>query len=470
MDFFKSRALSGLLGTGIVVIVYLLGKNLFGDKSALFSSSLMTVSMGFVNISHFATVDIASLFWFTSSCLMSVYIFTYKSRKCYILSGLLAGIAAAVKYLGGLALIVLVVAHFLGGKEGRDRNNFILGIVMALVGFLVATAPVTIFSFFEFLDGFITDHFFSINRSLDKPYAFIPLITTDLRNALGVPLYIGAIVGFLYSLKLIKAGEWRNKVILIWAMFLPYYLLIGSQHYLGRLRYVLPIIPFLIILLGKLLHDLLNLKSKSARVISVVSFGMIFIYSLLYTLSSDLQFINDSRSQALAWVLNNVDDGANIEVPTYGPHIPRKRYTVVVQPLSKLWLEKMKKTNSLIKNDKKYILLKAAIQNLNTKIEGNEPNGKLASYKSWYESIIHTYKIEHDEFDDSVKGLENRKPDYVIIDKKQTNKQLYDALRSGKTDYRKVAKFKYYFLPWIDPELEKVNPEIFIYQLNTNNS
>jgi len=73
-------------------------------------------------------------------------------------------------------------------------------------------------------------------------------------------------------------------------------------------------------------------------------------------------------------------------------------------------------------------------------------------------------------FDDSVKGFENRKPDFVILDKKLTSKQLYDSIRAGKTNYKKVAKFKYYFLPWIDPELEKVNPKIFIYQLNNNHS
>jgi len=85
--------------------------------------------------------------------------------------------------------------------------------------------------------------------------------------------------------------------------------------------------------------------------------------------------------------LNNVDDGANIEIPPYpyGPHIPRNRYTVVLQPLDKSWLEKMKGTNSLIKNDNKYILLKGAIQNLNTKIKGKDPNEELVSYKSWYE-------------------------------------------------------------------------------------
>jgi 4-amino-4-deoxy-L-arabinose transferase-like glycosyltransferase len=66
---------------------------------------------------------------------MSGYIFTYGSRKYYILSGLLAGIAAAVKYLGGLALIALLVAHFLSRKEGRNINNLLLGIVMALVDF-----------------------------------------------------------------------------------------------------------------------------------------------------------------------------------------------------------------------------------------------------------------------------------------------------------------------------------------------
>ena len=130
--------------------------------------------MGFVNLSHFASTDIPWMFWFTFSCLMSTYALIYKTRKWYVLSGLFSGFAAAVKYIGGLALVTLVVAHFLR-KERKHNADLAIGLLMALIGFLVAY-PVVIFSFFEFAEGFLKEGFFNIGRGVDEPYSFLPLV------------------------------------------------------------------------------------------------------------------------------------------------------------------------------------------------------------------------------------------------------------------------------------------------------
>ena len=169
--------------------------------------------MGFVNLSHFATTDIPWIFWFTFSCLMSTYALIYKTRKWYVLSGLFLGFAAAVKYIGGLTLVTLVVAHLLS-KERKNIADLAIGLLMALIGFLLAY-PVVIFSFFEFAEGLVRKRAFVIvGRGVNRRLSLASVL--ELRRVLGVPLFLLVIGGILYSLKLFASKASRGKVLLLW--------------------------------------------------------------------------------------------------------------------------------------------------------------------------------------------------------------------------------------------------------------
>ncbi len=454
-----SRVLSALLGTGIVLLIYLSTKALFDYKAALFSSSFLAVSMGLVNLSHFATSDVASIFWFTLSCLMSTYVLLYKTRKWYLLSGLSSGFAAAVKYIGGLALITLIFAHFLGNR--RSSKTLVIGILMALIGFLVAN-PVTIFSTIEFAEGFLKESSFNWARDANGPFAFLGLLS-QLRNSLGIPLLLLCMSGLLYSLKLFVSKGYRVRVLMVWSMIFPHFLLIGSRH-VSELRYIVPVAPFLLILTGKMMGDFTNLRPRVIQVASVVLFGIVIGYSLIYTIAADLQFTNDSRQLALKWVLRNVSERSKIEVTPYGPNIPTDRYHVILRPLNNM----VDDTVALVNSNSIYRFFESV------KAEWFKFGVKEKPYKTWYEANMDAFKSKTDTFDLGVNGLESRAPDYLIVsstyfkrfsdDKFSVEGQFFDSLFSGKTNYKKVAEFKYSFIPWIKPQVEFVNPTIFVYR------
>jgi uncharacterized membrane protein len=179
-----SRTLSALFGAGTVLAAGILAQQLFGPAAALFSALLLAISMGLVNISHFATVDSPSVFWFTVSCLLSSYVLTRGDRKWYLLAGLTAGLAAAVKYVGGLALVTVFVAHFLADKR-RSPQDLLAAVLGAAAGIAVGT-PVLFFAPLEFIEGFVKEAAFTANRNVGSPHVFLALIG-KLRNALGVP-------------------------------------------------------------------------------------------------------------------------------------------------------------------------------------------------------------------------------------------------------------------------------------------
>ena len=69
--YLAARGLTAVLGAGCVALTYLLARRLFDRTTALLAALLLALSVGLVNIAHFATVDVPMLFWMMASYLMS---------------------------------------------------------------------------------------------------------------------------------------------------------------------------------------------------------------------------------------------------------------------------------------------------------------------------------------------------------------------------------------------------------------
>ena len=455
-----SRMLSAVLGSGIVVVMYLLGQMLFNRVAGLIAAFLLTLTMGFVNISHFASTDIASLFWFSLSGLMAGYAFLYGSRRSHLLAGLFAGLAAAVKYVGGLALLALVCAHVLRYKE--IRSILVLGILMGVFGFILGN-PVVLFAFFEFAEGFLEEGAVNAARATDRPVAFLPLIG-ELENALGVPLFILSLFGCVYSFKLLGIRGWRRQALFVWSMLLPYYVLFGSRH-VSTLRYVVPLVPFLHILTGKMMADLLVAKSRALRAASLMVLLLVAGYSLLYVVAADFEFSNDSRYLAARWIRENIPQGSKIEITSYGPPISRSAYVIIERPHD----NRIDRAVSVAMDGNAYQVLYDGLRVLRSYLTGK--SGDL--YVPWYEKAIQRYQSEISAFDISIEGLESRAPDYLVVselyfvrfsgERSSPEAHFFEALFSGQTGYREMAQFKYRLFTWLTPHVEFVNPRIHIF-------
>jgi hypothetical protein len=466
-----SRMLSGLFGTGTVLLAYVLALKLFGRPTALVSALLLGMSMPLVVYSHFATVDVSSTFWFTLSCLISVYVWSIGGPRWSALSGLTAGVAGAVKYLGGLAIVPLIVAHVL--SEKRRKPDLLLAMFMVIVGFLLGS-PVVLFSFIEFLDGFSKEFFFNAARPADVTPVFWVLVEL-LKDAFGLPVFAVSICGLLYSVKLLRTEGERGKVLLVWSMFLPYCLVIGS-HGINLLWYILPIIPFLCILNGKMFGDLLNSEAKWVRTASWVLLGAAASYSLVYTIGADLQFVKDSRYMAAEWIAENVPSGSRIEVACPGSPLPSSGYSVVRRPLNRTESQWMMSSIERRDESQGYVLIQAlalAAERIGRTL-GLATQRK--PYVAWPDRELEKDTQGLREFDFSLKGLELRNPDYVVVCdaliegfsyqnfffKGSTEYQFYDALFRGGTAYKEIKVIRFQFFPWLDVEIPWVNPRIYI--------
>lgn len=121
--YIGGRLVVAIMGVGTVLLVYIIGKTLYGAKAGLAGSAIMTVIPIFVLLSHFIKPDVPMTFWATLSLLFCIYIYRTGNLKWYILSGIATGLSGGSKYPMLLSFLVVITAHFLR-KTPRFRNIF----------------------------------------------------------------------------------------------------------------------------------------------------------------------------------------------------------------------------------------------------------------------------------------------------------------------------------------------------------
>ena len=110
-----ARGLSAVFGTATLCIVYLIGKRVKHEGVGLLAALFLALSSQHVVHSHYCTVDVTLTFFFTLAIYQCLMLFHSDHLLRYVVAGLSIGLAVATKFSGGIALIALIVAHFLKG-------------------------------------------------------------------------------------------------------------------------------------------------------------------------------------------------------------------------------------------------------------------------------------------------------------------------------------------------------------------
>ena len=114
-----------LVGSVLVLVVFLLGRHLIGERAAGFASLLMAVEPTIVGYSRLARIDLSGALWATLAVLLFLLARRRRNAALSITAGIFAGLAAATNPYGLFILPALLAGKFLYG--GRDINDYLLG-------------------------------------------------------------------------------------------------------------------------------------------------------------------------------------------------------------------------------------------------------------------------------------------------------------------------------------------------------
>ncbi len=238
------RAVTAAFGTATVALVYFIGLR-WGTRYALVAAGLMAVMPIHVRESHYVLTEVPLTFFVTLTFLLSLRAHERPHAAAFLWAGVAAGVAAATKYPGALALLLPLLAVWMTHETRPSRvAGALAAMAGAAVAFLVA-APYTLLDLPGFLNGFGT---------LMKSYAGAhppeaPALTylKQLLIALWWPGFLAVIGGTVFGVVRAVNGPGRIRWTLAVVFPIVFFWLLSRQA-LPLGRYLLPLVPFLCIL------------------------------------------------------------------------------------------------------------------------------------------------------------------------------------------------------------------------------
>jgi len=296
--YIVGRTITTFYGIGVLILSFLISKKIFKKEVNSFLTAILILFSPLIILnSSYMYVDIPGLFWVMMCLYFSIKTLENPSYKNFFLTGIFSGLACGTK----ISLFVSIFIPFITSILIYSKN--IKKIILSLI--------------------YITGSFL-ISFGITNPYFFItfPLPLVELKqhtplsfsgkfylNSLGYGIgllpFILCVAGIFLNKDNFKE---KNRILLfIWCIFYFLFISVFSKNYA---RYILPVVPPLIIL--GINYWLENFKIKILR--KTILF-FCFLYSFLYGLSYKSLLIKENvRTEAGKWIKENIPYGKSIGV------------------------------------------------------------------------------------------------------------------------------------------------------------
>ena len=320
-DFFLwGRAVTATFGTLTVLLVYFIGLR-WGTRPALLGAGLMAVMPLHVRESHFVLTDVPATFFVTLTFLLTLRAGERQDGGAFARAGAAAGLAAATKYPGALALLLPLVAIALSPEARPSRlKAAALTCAASAAAFLVA-APYTILDLPAFLDGYAR-----LSASYSVTVTEPPAVTylKHLRNSLQWPAALLAIAGAILAAVRAVKGPGRIRWALV-VLFPIVYLLFISRQNLVFARYLMPLVPFVCLLAAAaVVSGVSGLRRFSIpRALRRALIVGLTVAALLPSAIASVRFNRTfarpgTAAQAYEWISSHVPPGSTVVIESAG--------------------------------------------------------------------------------------------------------------------------------------------------------
>ena len=294
----------------------------------------MAVIPSHVRESHFVLTDVPMTFFVALTLLLSLRAYKKGTVAAFAWAGAAAGLAAATKYNGLIALVMpLCAAYAATTDSGGGRLTRGLAAGGACVAAFVIGAPYTILDLPTFLNQYaaLAGHYRPVGRATDPNWL---VYLKHLRDQLGWPALVFAAAGF--GLAVFRAFTGPGHIRFVMLVLFPaiyFYLIATSSIVFGR--YLLPIIPFACLMAAIAVVSGVSLLRRFdfPRNVRTALIATGTIAALLPPLVNAIRFDRDlggptTQEQAYRWLRGNVAPGSRVIIEGRAVHLPGERYHV----------------------------------------------------------------------------------------------------------------------------------------------
>jgi 4-amino-4-deoxy-L-arabinose transferase-like glycosyltransferase len=271
LSFSTGVAIITCFGVGSVLLVYLIGKTLYGKTTGLVASALFALTPWQIVFSRTFLIDVQCLFFSLLFLLIGIYAIRKDSVGLFMLSGVFLGAAFLTKFYGIFMIFPLAIFYFRNRKQKLRSPLFLVAFFVPLVAFLLiwyqGVCGINILTIFW------QDDFKFHNAAGSMPSSFFTF--NFLIGNLGIYLLAAAVISLLISV--FQTKLFRNflgaDLICVAAIFvvvgIDTFFALGlnySAPYTGAVKYDYQALPFFCLLAAALLSKtqslFLTLKKK----------------------------------------------------------------------------------------------------------------------------------------------------------------------------------------------------------------
>jgi hypothetical protein len=320
---FVARLVNATAGLASVVLVGLLAWRCFSAAIGLAAAAFMAVLPLEAMQAHYASVDSLLTGLFALTLLAGHALATRGTVASALVSGACVGLAFATKYNGLGALGALVVPLVVGGWRGGGWTTRVVALGAAVVagigfGVLVGCPPCVLRSsaMFEEMRGH-----FDITTSGDLQNArlvpslgwvatpYLYELVVSFPSALGWPLWLLSLAGVAVALRRRSLADWMLLVAIA-----TYFLPIGASPLMYP-RYLLPMVPALLVLAARAGVDLAGRSSVGRAAVAAV-----WLYTFVLSAAHVSSISLAQQKEVAAWIAAQpgVRPGTRIATPRRG--------------------------------------------------------------------------------------------------------------------------------------------------------
>ena len=294
-------ALVTLIGLGCTILVYTLGKTLYGKPTAILAATLFALTPWHLALSRCFQIDAQCLFFSLLCLLVGIYAIRKDSFKLFMVSGTIFAIAFLTKFFAVFILIPLAFFYFCYRQNKLKRIRAVVAYFLPLL--LLALLWYEIITGRGLISTTGVDDFKHPNPVGTVPSVFF--IINSFSTALGTLVLIVAALSLIVSL------IYRRR----FAKFLPFDLMClvtilvvgGMNFFLGFglnlsapynnvIKYDYQLLPFVSLLAASIVGKLLLLlnSAKSKKKLSKLTLSVAAVSSVLLAVALliNMNFVN----------------------------------------------------------------------------------------------------------------------------------------------------------------------------------
>jgi YYY domain-containing protein len=356
-----SRSLSAIMDLATILLLFLVGRRLFGETVGLLGALLYSLSVLAIQLSHFGTFDT-----FVTTFSIGCFYFSLRANDNgkwweFVLSGVMAGLAVASKLsalpilaIPAIPLIEHIRLHRLDGlypRPMRGRLPVLLGVLIAAVSaiwtfrvgqpYAFATGNLLDFSFdprwtrdveyWRAIQSGEADAPPSVQWANRTPFVFVlkNLVIWGLGPALGIAALAGLVMA---SVRILTAKRLPPAWLLVLVGWPAFHIVYNGLAFTKTMRYLIPAYPFLALLGAAFLMGLagwLLPRVRDRAWIAYAPLAVVVAMTALYSLAfSSIYTRPVTRAEASEWIYENIppgsvvltehwDDGLPLALPGY---------------------------------------------------------------------------------------------------------------------------------------------------------